>query len=56
MAYFSSRDIAAIALSAALWAVLNWTVAPILWQLTHLPILCDMISSCLLILTVWWIR
>lgn len=56
MAYFSSRDIAAIALSAAIWAVLNWTVAPIFWQLTHLPILCDMIGMSLLILTVWWTR
>lgn len=56
MAYFGSRDIAAIALSAALWAVLNWTVAPIFWQLTHLPILCDMIGMSLLILTVWWTR
>jgi len=54
--YFSSRDIAAIALSAAIWAVLNWTVAPIVWQLTHLPILCDMVGTSLLILTVWWTR
>ncbi len=56
MAYFTSRDIAAVALSAALWAVLNWTVAPIFWQLTHLPILCDMIGTSLLILTLWWTR
>lgn len=56
MAYFQTRDIAAIALSAALWAVLNWTVAPIFWQLTHLPILCDMVGVSLLTITVWWIR
>ncbi|MFQ6054219.1 MAG: hypothetical protein ACE5OO_08350 [Candidatus Bathyarchaeia archaeon] len=56
MTYFSSRDISAVALSAAIWAVLNWTVAPIFWQLTHLPILCDMIGTSLLILTVWWTR
>jgi len=56
LTYFSSRDIAAIALSAALWAVLNWTVTPVFWQLTHLPILCDMIGTSLLILTLWWTR
>jgi len=56
MAYFSTRDIAAMALSAALWAVLNWLVAPIFWQLTHLPILCDMIGTSLFILTLWWVR
>lgn len=56
MVYFSSRDIAAVALSASLWAVLNWTVTPIFWNLTHLPFLCDMIGISLLILTVWWTR
>ena len=56
MVYFSSRDIAAVALSASLWAVLNWTVTPIFWNLTHLPFLCDMIGVSLLILTVWWTR
>ncbi len=56
MAYFSTRNIAAIALSSSLWAVLNWLVAPIFWQLTHLPILCDMIGTSLLVLTLWWTR
>lgn len=56
MAYFSTRDIAAIALSAALWAVLNWTVTPMFWNLTHLPFLCDTIGVSLLVLTVWWTR
>ncbi len=56
MSYLSSKDISAIALFAALWGVLNWTVAPIFWRLTHLPILCDMLASSLLILTVWWTR
>jgi hypothetical protein len=54
MTYFNTRDISAIALSGALWAVVNWTVAPIFWQLTHLPILCDMVGVSLLIITVWW--
>jgi len=56
LAYFSTRDIAAIGLSAALWAVLNWVAAPVFWQLTRLPILCDVIGVSLLILTVWWTR
>jgi len=56
MAYFSSREIAAIALSSALWAVINWTVAPVFWNLTHLPILCDMAGISLLTLIVWWVR
>ena len=56
MTYFSTKNIAAIALSASLWAVLNWLVAPIFWQLTHLPILCDMIGTSLLVLTIWWTR
>ena len=56
MVYFTSRDITAIALSASLWAVINWLIAPIFWELTHLPILCDMIGVSLLTLTVWWTR
>ena len=56
MQYFTSRDISAIALSASLWAVLNWLVAPIFWELTHLPILCDMIGISVLTLTAWWTR
>ena len=56
MAYFSTRDIAAIALCSSLWAVLNWLVAPIFWQLTQLPIFCDMIGVSLFIITLWWTR
>ena len=56
MVYFTSRDISAIALSAALWAIINWLIAPIFWELTHLPILCDMVGVSLLTLTVWWTR
>jgi len=56
LVYFTTRDLAAVALSASLWAVLNWLVAPIFWQLTHLPILCDMIGASLFILTHWWVR
>lgn len=56
MSYFNSRELAAISLSAALWAVFNWLVSPIFWQLTHLPILCDMIGVTVLIVTLWWTR
>jgi len=56
MVYFTSRDISAIALSAALWAIINWLIAPIFWELTHLPILCDMVGVSLFTLTVWWTR
>ena len=56
MTYFNSRELAAISLSAALWAVFNWLIAPIFWQLTHLPILCDMIGVTVLIFTLWWTR
>jgi len=54
--YLDSWSIAVIAISASLWAVLNWLISPIFWQLTQLPILCDMIGTSLLILTLWWTR
>jgi len=56
MNYFNSKEIAAISISATLWAVLNWLVSPVFWQLTHLPILCDMIVVTVLIVTLWWTR
>lgn len=56
MLYFNSKEIAAIAIYASLWAILNWAVTPIFWDLTHLPILCDMVGVSLLVLTVWWVR
>ena len=56
MPYFNSRELAAISLSAALWAVFNWLVSPVFWQLTHLPILCDMVGVTILIVTLWWTR
>jgi len=54
--YFNTRELSAVSLSAAMWAVLNLTVTPIFWDLTHLPILCDMIGVSLLILTVMWTK
>ena len=56
MTYFSTRDITAITMCAALWAVLGITIAPIFWRLTHMPFLCDMIGVALLILALWWTR
>ena len=31
-------------------------VSPIFWQLTHMPILCDMLAFTALILAIWWAR
>jgi len=54
LAYFNTKQLAAISMSAALWAILNVLVAPAFWNLTHLPILCDLIGVSLFILTAWW--
>ena len=56
MTYFNSRDIAAIALCAALWGVLNSIFSPIVFSITHLPILCDLIGFTVLTVAAWWIR
>lgn len=56
MTYFDSRDVAAMAMCAALWSVLSIIIAPIFWKLTHMPFLCDMIGVISLILALWWAR
>jgi hypothetical protein len=56
MAYFSIHDIVAIALFAALWGILNATVAPIIFTMFGIPVFCDMIGFMSLILVVWWVR
>jgi hypothetical protein len=56
MAYFNSRDIAAIAICSALWGVLNATLSPIFFQVFHVPFLCDLIGFASLILAVWVTR
>jgi len=56
MAYFTVRDIAAIALFAALWGILNATVAPVVFNVFGIPVFCDMIGFMSLILAVWWVR
>lgn len=54
--YFNSREIAAIAILAALWGVLNSIFSPIVFNATHLPLLCDLIGFTALTLAAWWIR
>jgi len=56
MTYMSSRDIAAIAMCAALWSVLSAYIAPIFWRTTNMPFFCDMLGIISLILALWWIR
>jgi hypothetical protein len=55
MPYFTTRDITAIVMCAALWGVLSAYYAPIFWQATHLPFFCDTIGIILLILVMWWV-
>jgi len=52
--YFSTRDLAAVAVSSSFWAVLNALISPIFWQLTHMPFLCDLLAFMSLTLVVWW--
>ena len=54
--YFSSRDIAAISICAALWGVLNPIFSPFFFRATGLPFLCDLIGFTVLTLGIWWVR
>ena len=56
MTYFNTRDVAAIAISAALWGVLNTIFSPIFFRMFGLPFLCDLIGFSVLIIAAWWIR
>ena len=53
---FGADDAAVIAVSAAFWSVLNATLAPLFWQATRLPILCDLLATISLIAAAWWVR
>jgi hypothetical protein len=55
MFYFTTRDITAIIMCAALWGVLSAYFAPVFWHATHLPFFCDMLGITLLILVMWWV-
>ena len=54
--YFRSRDIAAIAICASLWGVLNPIFSPIFFRMTGLPFLCDLMGFSILTLAAWWTR
>lgn len=56
MVYFSSHDLIAISLCAALWGVLNSFFSPIFFSMFGLPILCDLIGFTILAIAAWWIR
>jgi hypothetical protein len=56
MTYFDTRDVAAIAICAALWGVINSIFAPVFYSMTHLPFFCDMVGFSVLILAAWWIK
>ena len=56
MTYFNTRDVAAIAICAALWGVLNSIFAPVFFSMTHLPFFCDLIGFSVLTLAAWWVR
>ena len=56
MTYFKSSDIAIMALSSALWGVLNSIFSPIFFQMFGLPILCDLIGFSVLTVSAWWTR
>jgi len=56
MVYFKTRDVATIAIGAALWGVLNSIFSPIFFRMFGLPFLCDLIGFTVLTVAVWWIR
>jgi hypothetical protein len=56
MPYFKTKDIAAIAICAALWGVLNSILSPLFYSMFHLPFLCDLIGFSVLAIAAWWIR
>lgn len=56
MPYFNTKDVVAVAMSAAYWAILNNTLSPLFWRMTHLPFLCDFLAMVSLIIVAWWTR
>ena len=58
MVYFTSRDVAASSIFAALWVVLNLTLNPVIMSITrgYGPIFCDIAGFTSLILVTWWTR
>jgi hypothetical protein len=56
MTYFNTRDVAAIAICASLWGVLNSILSPVFFSMFQLPFLCDLIGFSVLTLAAWWVR
>jgi hypothetical protein len=56
MAYFKTKDIAAITIFAALWGVLNSLMSPIFFRMFNMPFLCDLIGFASIILAVWYVK
>lgn len=56
MTYFTTRQVAAIAMCAAYWAIFNNTLSPILFRLSGMPFLCDFLAFTTLVLVGWWTR
>jgi len=48
-----TRDIVISALFASLWGVLNFSVSPVFFNITRLPILCDILGISSLTLAIW---
>jgi hypothetical protein len=55
MPYFKTRDVAAVAVCAAFWGILNVLIGSIFKDLTGLPF-GDLIAFMSLTLVVWWTR
>ena len=53
MVQLKARDIVIAALLASLWGVLNFTASPIFFNITRLPILCDMLGVTSLVVAIW---
>jgi len=56
MPYLNTRMVAAVTMFATLWGVLNSILAPVVFSMTGLPILCDMMGFAVLTITIWWTR
>jgi hypothetical protein len=56
MGRFTSNEIAAISVSSALWLVLNTLIAPVFFQITRVPFLCDILAFTSLVLVIFWTR
>jgi hypothetical protein len=58
LVYFTSREVAASSIFAALWVVLNLTLNPIIMSITrgYGTVFCDIAGFTSLILVTWWTR